>query len=99
MGVYLKDDTFIIKNVDSVEKGVKLPKAVAAHCMVHIEDRYFMIIGGFDNPYKMASPASYYINYITGDYLELPNLHLARANHVCMKWVSLEGELMVIIFC
>ena len=63
--------------------------------MVHIEDRYFMVLGGFDTPYKMASPSSFYINYVTGDYLDLPFMQLGRANHACLKYVTDEGELMV----
>ena len=99
MGKSITDTTIIITDSRTIKEGPTLPRNVAGHCMVHIEDRYFMIIGGFDTPYKMASPGAFYINYITGDYLDLPNMYLGRANHACLKWISPEGELMVIFSC
>ena len=95
MGKIITDETLIIKSHKSIKSGPTLPRKSAAHCMVHIEDRYFMVLGGFDTPYKMASPSSFYINYVTGDYLDLPFMQLGRANHACLKYVTDEGELMV----
>ena len=95
IGQSLTDETLIVKSYKSIKNGPTLPRKLAAHTMVHIEDRYFMVAGGFDTPYKMASPASFYINYITGDYLDLPFMQLGRANHICLKYVTSEGELMV----
>ena len=98
MGKIITDETLIIKSHKSIKPGPTLPRKSAAHCMVHIEDRYFMVLGGFDTPYKMASPSSFYINYVTGDYLDLPFMQLGRANHACLKYVTDEGELMVNIY-
>ena len=95
MGKSITDTSIIITDSRTIKEGPRLPRNVAGHCMVHIEDRYFIIIGGFDTQFKMTSHATYYINYVTGDYLELPFMHMARANHACLKFVSDKGEMMV----
>lgn len=89
---YLSDEvssrTQIIVNEKLIKDGPDLPKALACHSMIHIEDRYFMISGGIDTKFRLASPGSFYINYVTGDYLELPLMELGRANHAALKHVS-----------
>ena len=54
MGKIITDETLIIKSHKSIKSGPTLPRKSAAHCMVHIEDRYFMVLGGFDTPYKVV---------------------------------------------
>ncbi len=91
--------TLIIKDSKVIKQGPSLPRTLAGHCLVHIEDRYFMVIGGIDsNSLRLTSPASFYVNYQTGDYLELPYMKLGRANHACLTMKSKhDGEMRVII--
>ena len=94
-GPDITDTTLIIGKDWKIREGPTLPYKVASHCMIHVEDRYFMVIGGMDENIRKTSPTSFYINYMTGDYLPLPFMKEGRANAACIKHYSNNGTTMV----
>ena len=94
-GPAISDTTLIIDKDWNIQEGPTLPSKVASHCMVHVEDRYFMVIGGMDENIRKTSPNSFFINYITGDYMPLPFMKESRANLACIKHYTSNGSVMV----
>lgn len=94
----ITDSTLVISGRNQIQAGPTMPKKLGGHCMIHIEGKYFMLIGGIEAKVKITSPGSFYINYINGDYLELPYMKLGRMNHACMKHVSqFDDEIRVVV--
>ena len=95
-GYHITDTTLIINDKWQIREGPTLPYRLAGHCMVHVEDRYFMVVGGMDESVKVANPGSFYVNYITGDYMPLPYMQQSRTNLVCLKHYTPSGDTLII---
>ena len=95
-GYHITDTTLVINDKWQIREGPTMPYKLAGHCMVHIEDRYFMVVGGQDENIRLANPGAFYMNYITGDYMPLPYMKQSRMNLACIKHYSLSGDVLVI---
>lgn len=89
------DSTIAYTSHDTPKVTPKLPFRLGCHCMLHVEDKYFAIFGGMKTHLDMTSSQAYYINYRTGDYMNIPYLHTGRANHGCFKVYSRDNNIRV----
>ena len=95
-GYHITDTTLVINDKWQIREGPTMPYKLAGHCMVHLEDRYFMVVGGQDENIRLGNIGAFYMNYITGDYMPLPYMKQSRINLACIKHYSLSGDVLVI---
>jgi hypothetical protein len=85
----------------TIDQNIKLPEALADHCMVKLNNSLLMLIGGENSEQNLTS-RTWFLNTLSGNWSKGPDLKTARSWHSCntMNWFNprnSETEIVVVV--
>ena len=97
--IQLKSTEYILESGESVV-GPDLPMPVSNHAMVNVNETHVLIIGGtkkINSTHSIAMDKTWYFNHVTQEFINGPNLRIARAHHAAGVFIDSETKEALVV--
>ena len=97
--IQLKSTEYILESGESVD-GPDLPMPVSNHAMVNVNETHILIIGGvkkINSTHSIAMDKTWYFNHVTQEFINGPNLRIARALHAAGVFIDSETKEALVV--